>query len=319
MEEQLKTHLNKLTGIRPYRNCWNLDALEEAAAYIENEFRSYGLKTDRQSWTARSNSYDNVITKYRPDKEQRLVIGANYDVFGNQSGADDNTSGVAGLLVLAEQIMATKPDLPYGIDFVAYCLEEPPFFGTADMGSYQHAQLLFNSKTPVIGMICLDMIGYFSTEPNSQNYPVPELAEQYPSIGNFIALIGHSDYSSFNKEIYRGMKQENRLNIESLEFSSNKGLAGLSDHRNYWLFGYPAIMINDTASYRNPNYHKKTDTPETLNYEIMEYVIQAVLKNISSPINVEATIAEKHPLHNEKTKQQAKLSCIKRFFKKLFG
>lgn len=318
MKDQLYLHLNQLTGIRPYRNYWNLDALEHAASYIEKEFKTYGLAVNRQKWTARGNPYSNVIGKYLPEKKERLIVGAHYDVFGNQSGADDNTSGVAGLLVLAAQISKSKPNLPYGIDFVAYCLEEPPFFGTTDMGSYQHAHLLFKTRTPVVGMICLDMIGYFSDAPNSQEYPVPELAKQFPSVGNFIAIIGHSKHKRFAQSVVNVMKASNNpIKIQSLNFSSEKGLAGLSDHRNYWFFGYPAVMINDTASYRNPNYHQKSDVVKTLDLEKMNAVVEAVLYRLTTPFNSAAIVSNHGKLPQPSSKKSVSfMERIKRLLQK---
>ena len=290
MEKELLKHLEFLTGIRPFRNSRNLESLKIASDYIQAEFEAYGLTIQHQKWNYGKFEYTNIIASYNPGKEKRLIAGAHYDVYDNQSGADDNTSGVAGMLQLAKKTMATQPELPYGIDFVAYCLEEPPHFGTKNMGSYVHAESLNKTNADVVGMICLDMIGYFSDEPDSQHYPMPELSKRFPTVGNYIAVIGLQDHAAFSKQVSDSMKAAGTIDLHMINFPSIDGLAGLSDHRNYWHFGYDAVMINNTAKFRNPNYHKVTDTVDTLDLEKMGAVIEAVFKTICTPIVQSARI-----------------------------
>ncbi len=284
MENDLLRHLEFLTSIRPFRNWTNRESLEVVVTYIAKEFNSYGLETSEQTWSYGKFEFKNSIAKYRPELTKRLIIGAHYDVCGSQPGADDNGSGVAGMLVLAKMIADQAPDLPYGIDFVSYCLEEPPHFATVNMGSYIHAKSLFDSKTPVIGMICLDMIGYFSDEEGSQSYPEAFSGLKLPTTGNYIAVIGLKEYAAFSTEIFDRMKAAETIPVQLVNFPNNEGLAGLSDHRNYWLFGFPALMINDTAILRNPNYHKPSDTIETLDLSKMAAVIEALFQAIFLPI-----------------------------------
>src|SRR5207342_1395907 len=139
-----------------------------------------------------SHLYSNIIASYNPKATKRLIVGAHYDVCGNQPGADDNASAVAGLLETARLLGENKPEIDYQIDLVAYCLEEPPFFSTQHMGSFVHAKSLHENKIDVIGMICYEMIGYFSDQPNSQPFPAPELAKIFPSTANFIIVVGIS-------------------------------------------------------------------------------------------------------------------------------
>lgn len=122
-------------------------------------------------------------------------------------------------------------------------------------------------------MICYEMIGYFSDEPNSQTYPSADLAAIYPSTADFIAVVGIQEHSEFNHQIYRFMKQNDNLKTEVVYFPSRDGLAGMSDQRNYWEFGYQALMINDSSFIRNPHYHQSTDTIETLDFDKMTEVI----------------------------------------------
>jgi hypothetical protein len=265
-----------LTSLRPYRNFANVRSLEKAADYIQGEFEKTGATPATQEWVAWSHEYKNICISYDPEKTRRLVIGAHYDVAGEQPGADDNASGVAGLLELARLIFEQRPVVGHRIDFVAYCLEEPPFFASELMGSYIHASSLYQNKTDVLGMIGLEMIGYFSDEPFSQQYPAPGLAEKYPHTANFIAVVGIAPYAGFNNEIHRLMASRSKIDVQVVSFPAGDSLAGLSDHRNYWKFGYPALMINDTSFVRNPNYHQKSDTIETLDFEKMAEVVNSL-------------------------------------------
>lgn len=126
---------------------------------------------------------------------------------------------------------------------MAFALEEPPFFRSRFMGSYVYAKSLSEKKATIDGMICLEMIGYFSDKIGSQYFPSPFLRWFYPDKGNFITLFSI---------------------IPGIDFS---------DHWSFYEFGYPALMVTDTGFYRNPNYHEISDTPETLDYERMVKVV----------------------------------------------
>lgn len=272
-KDRLYQDVRFLTEIRPYRNYLNLDSLEKVCSYIKNAFADAGLTVEYQKWGAEGREYTNVIATYNKCEGKRLVVGAHYDVCGDQPGADDNASAVAGLLETARLIGSNKPEIDYQVDFVAYCLEEPPFFGTQSMGSFVHAKSLFNNNIDVLGMICFEMIGYFSDQPNSQNFPSSELAEIYPTVGDFIIVVGIEAYDDFNQKVKTRMSENAKIDVQVISFPSDDGLAGLSDQRNYWHFGYQALMINDTSFARNPNYHSQSDTIETLNFEKMTEVI----------------------------------------------
>lgn len=264
-----------LTGITPHRNHANLKSLEQAYRYIWTELEAAGYTPEMQTWAVRGHEYHNVIAKFRPDLERRLVVGAHYDVCFTTPGADDNASAVAGLLETARLIAEINPNLNFGIDFVAYSLEEPPHFGSESMGSYVHAQSLHEAGTNVVGMICYEMIGYFSDEPGSQQYPHPDLARLYPSTGNFIVVVGIEEHKAFNEAIYQGMRQAETIPTEVIHFPGPGGLASMSDHMNYWTFGFPALMINNTSFLRNPHYHEPTDTIDTLDFDRMAGVVDA--------------------------------------------
>lgn len=279
--ERLYNDVAFLTALQPARNYQNLSSLEQAAQYIEAAFSKAGATPEIQTWQAAGNTYKNIIASYNAHHTKRLVVGAHYDVCGDQPGADDNASAVAGLLELARLVFEQQPSLDYRIDFVAYCLEEPPFFATSSMGSFIHAQSLYNSQVEVIGMICLEMIGYFSDAPESQPFPSPNLAKLYPHTANFIIVVGTETHADFNKKIHQLMAEDSAIDVQVINFATGEGLAGLSDQRSYWKFGYPALMINDTSFIRNPYYHTKGDTIDTLDFSKMTAVIDSTYRAIT--------------------------------------
>lgn len=277
---QINTHLIKLTKTAEYRHFMNVNQLNETASYIFSEFSKHSDSVDYQLFNVNKNEYKNVICSFGTDHTQRVIIGAHYDVCGNQEGADDNASGVAGLLELARLLKNSK--LPFRLDLVAYSLEEPPFFRTKSMGSYVHAQYLKNNQIPVIGMISVEMIGYFSEQKNSQDYPISLMKLKYGSRGNFITLVRKSSHGSFVKQFCKAYKKTKQITTK--KFTAPQSLTGIdfSDHLNYWNFGFDALMITDTSFYRNKNYHQESDTMETLNIPMMAKVINGIYLTLIS-------------------------------------
>lgn len=273
--ENLKSTVKYLTTVKQPRNHTHPKSLKQCANYISQKLSSYGYKPDAQLFTVRKKNYYNVIATVGPNQGERLIIGAHYDVCGNQAGADDNASGIAGLLEIARFAMQHKDALPYRVDFVAYSLEEPPFFGTKNMGSYVHAKSLKDAGIAIKGMICLEMIGFFSEQKNSQSYPLAILNLFYPDTGDFITVASSFGNGSLSSQVTKNLKATD-MNVEV--FKAPSALPGIdfSDHRNYWHFGYPAVMVTDTAFYRNPHYHKQTDTMDTLNFTKMREVTKGL-------------------------------------------
>lgn len=279
-QERLYRHVEYLTSLTPARNHRNLASLKKSYTYIESELQKLGVQTERQTWAAGGEEYVNILASYNSGKSRRLVVGAHYDVDGEQPGADDNASAVAGLLETARMVFEAKPDIDYRIDFVAYSLEESPYFGTTSMGSYIHAESLHKAKADVLGMICYEMLGYFSDAPESQPFPTPELAALYPHTANFIIVVGIEPYKEFAAKVHRLMSKDSGIDVQVIVFPASEGLAGLSDQRNYWKFGYDALMINDTAFIRNPNYHQKSDTIDTLDFDKMTEVVTSAYRAV---------------------------------------
>jgi Zn-dependent M28 family amino/carboxypeptidase len=183
----IKRNLESIINTSDYRNHKNVSVLDTVAERIKKEFQLYSNKVSTQVYKVDGSGYKNIIASFGPEKAERIIIGAHYDVSHEQDGADDNASGVAGVLELA-RLLKDQP-LKYRIDLVAFSLEEPPFFHTKNMGSYVHAKSLHDSNVKVKGMISLEMIGYFSDEKNSQTYPVGMMKWFYGDKGNFITIV----------------------------------------------------------------------------------------------------------------------------------
>lgn len=198
-------------------------------------------------------------------------------------GADDNASGVAGLLELARLIKGQPFDST--VRFVFFTLEEPPTFRSKFMGSYIYAKSIKEKNETIIGLICLEMIGYFTDKPESQLFPLSLFRWLYTDRGNFIAFVSNFHSKNFLTKVKEGFKKGTVLPVESIStFSIIPGI-DFSDHRSFWQFGYDAIMVTDTAFYRNPYYHGAGDTPETLDFKRMTEVVlglKAAIENIAA-------------------------------------
>ena len=243
-----------------------------AIEYIAAHLRAAGGRVELQPITTRTGLYQNVVAHFGPEQGTRYVVGAHFDSCGFTPGADDNASGVAGLLELAG-LLGREKSLPAHFELVAYNLEEPPFFGGPQMGSAVHARSLKAAHVPVALMLSLEMIGCFRDEIGSQSYPMPLLSLLYPSRGDFIAIVGRWNQRSVVGGFKRACFGTTPLPVVSIAAPSFIPAIDFSDHRNYWNEGYPALMVTDTAFLRNPRYHQPADTPDTLDYRRMAEVV----------------------------------------------
>lgn len=276
-KERLIRHVESLAAIQPPRNPENRESLDRTSEYIFRRWEEAGLSPRFQDFQVRGLKYRNVLVNYGPLHGPRLVLGAHYDVCGDTPGADDDASGVAAILELGRLLATQKPKLPFGIEMAAYTLEEPPFFGTSDMGSHHHARLLSETGVKVKLMLNLEMIGYFSDEPGSQEVPHGQEGI-YPSVGNFVLVVGAGGDPALTGKVQDELARNCECPVQSIHFPYTDGLAGMSDQSNFWKFGFPALMVSDSNFYRNPHYHKPSDLPETLDYTRMTQVVDALYR-----------------------------------------
>ncbi|MDO7851882.1 M28 family peptidase [Hymenobacter convexus] len=277
---RLRQHLQVLTGTPQPRNYQHPAVLDSVAAYLSRQLRATGAHDiGEQSYAVRGQTYRNVLASFGPADGPRLIIGAHYDVCGEQPGADDNGTGVAALLELA-RLLGQQPALPYRIDLVAYTLEEPPFFRTTNMGSYVHAAALKAAGVPVRGMVALEMLGYYDDRRGTQHYPIAPLKFIYGSRGNYVTVAQKFGNGRFGRRFARQYWQVARLPVK--RFKAPAWLPGIdfSDHLNYWKFGFPAVLLTDTAFYRNRSYHETTDTLARLDMRRLGLAVDALLATV---------------------------------------
>ena len=277
----LEHHVTQLTESFSPRDAKNPDNLDLTAVYISEQFRQFGIPVKEQVYQVPEEPtqamFKNIIATLGPETEEIIVIGAHYDSVEGSIGADDNASGVAGLIELAR--LLSKVQLTTQVQLVAFTLEEPPFFNTEHMGSEVFAKSLAEAGKDVRLMICLEMIGYFSDEPHSQQFPFAWMSLFYPTKGNFIAIVDQL----MSNESQKMKKVMNRvMSIEAYSVNAPKSFPGVtfSDHRSFWAYDYPAVMVTDTAFYRNPHYHKPGDTLDTLDFDKMAEVVYGVYRYV---------------------------------------
>jgi peptidase M28-like protein len=276
LSRRLREHVTAIAS-KPH----NIDLpadLEAAASYIEATLIGLGYTPQRQEYTERGKAVRNIEVVIEPTEPkgdvETYVVGGHYDSVGFSPGANDNGTGTSATLELARLLHDLKPR-ETRLRLVFWVNEEYPFGKTPRMGSYIHAKALQERGERVAGAISLETIGYFSDQPGSQKFPSPfDLI--YEDRGNFVAFVGLPGSRSF---VHRALNAFRR----HAAFPSIGGVApdfiagiGNSDHWSYHQFGYPSVMVTDTAPFRNPQYHRTTDLPDTVDYDSLARVTKGV-------------------------------------------
>lgn len=283
LTENLKRHVYKISHEIGIRDVWNYNGLVKAASYISEQFNSYGYDIEFQDYIVENKKVRNIIATKKGAKfpDEIVIVGAHYDSCANP-GADDNASGIAGLLELA-RLMADKRVIRT-VKFVAFVNEEPPFFKTKDMGSYVYAKDAKAKKENIKIFINLESIGYYTNKINSQRYPII-LGIFYPNRGNCISIISNMRSGSLAKKLKWAFNRYFNFPMElSIMFDFIGGI-DFSDHWQFWREGYAAVMVTDTAFFRNPYYHTDLDTWEKLDYEKMACVVEGLSYAIAELTN----------------------------------
>jgi Zn-dependent M28 family amino/carboxypeptidase len=269
VQQKLETHIHVLASKIGVRNIHRPEALEAAAQYIENSFQTLGLKTNAQRYVTSygQHSVRNVKTIIEGSESAgTIVVGAHYDTI-ECPGANDNGSGVAALIEIAAAMAKRKHVPKRTIRFVAFVNEEPPFFGSPDMRSWVYAQKLKESKENVLGMICLETMGYYSTARGSQQ--VPSIVGNFykNDVGNFVGFCGNPESQEFLKVLLHAFRRHCDFPSEGLAVPpSLLSDITLSDNSPFWDAGFSAVMVTDTVYLRYKHYHEKSDTADKLNF-----------------------------------------------------
>ena len=241
------------------------EALERSAAWLTGRLTTLGYTVKEEPFAVGERTVKNLIVEKQGTTQPRelIVIGAHYDSAPGTPGADDNASGVAVGLALAEYLRDKTPART--VRFVFFTNEEPPFFRTVSMGSEVNARAARARGDDVKAMLALETMGYFTDEPDTQHYPWP-FSAFYPSTGNFIAFVGDTESRDLARECVEVFRKKAKLPSEGAAIPAFIEGADWSDHGPYWRQGYRAIMVTDTAPFRNPHYHHATDLPGTVDF-----------------------------------------------------
>jgi Zn-dependent M28 family amino/carboxypeptidase len=268
LTRELREHVTVLCDTIGPRAMFRGDSLKQTADYISSQLEREGWTVRRLGYTVSGVTCENLEVERRgtvhPD--EIVVIGAHYDSVIVTPGADDNASGVAALLALAKEFGKPNRAPQRTLRFVAFVNEEPIYFQSRLMGSRVYAQACKQRGDRIVAMLSLESIGYFSEKRGTQFYPSFWLGLFLPSRGNFLAFVGNKSSKALVADVTKAFKSSKTLPSESVALNDSVQGVGWSDHWSFWQEGYPALMVTDTATFRNPHYHQPTDKPETLNF-----------------------------------------------------
>jgi aminopeptidase YwaD len=242
-------------------------ALRETADYLHERFAAMGLTVARHPFPALDGRYENIVASLTGNDSDAapVIVAAHYDTVAGSPGADDNASALAVLLDVAGHLRGLGLRRP--VQFIAFCLEEHQL-----LGSRAHAAQLAAAGQSIAGAIVLECVGYASNAEGSQKSP-PGIPIDVPTTGNFLAVIGNERSEALTGSVARAMGQ--CLPIVPLIVPGNGERlpdTRRSDHTAFWEQGFPAVMLTDTADFRNPHYHQPTDRLDTLDLHFMASV-----------------------------------------------
>jgi Zn-dependent M28 family amino/carboxypeptidase len=293
LREELRANVQKLAGEIGERNMWHYAPLNAAAAFIEDSFSRAGLQTRRDSYEIRGQACHNIEAEIPGNRPEIIVIGAHYDSVFGSPGANDNGSGTAAVLALAQRFAARERERsPPGrapnktLRFVAFVNEEPPYFLSGEMGSQVYARRCKERGDKISAMISLETIGYFSDVPHSQTYPSPGLGLFYPKVGNFIGFVSNVPSRGLLRRVIALFRKNAKIPSEGASLPAFIPGVSWSDQWSFWQQGYPAIMVTDTAPFRYPYYHSSDDTPDKLDYNRFTLVVSGMEKVIQELANL---------------------------------
>ena len=283
ISSNLRRHVAFLAGQIGQRNLdqpKNYKALQQAAQYVEETFQAQGFQVSPQEYREGPNVVKNLAVEVPGGAlaQEIIVVGAHYDTFPESPGADDNASGVATLLELAPLLRTAH--LARTVRLVAFVNEEPPYFQTGEMGSWVYAKRAHGQRENIVGAISIESVGIYSDAAGSQHYP-PVFNLLYPSTGNFICFVGNLASRTMVRKAIRAFRQTTGFPSEGAAAPGWISGVGWSDQWSFWQEGYPAIMITDTAPFRNQNYHQRADTPEKLDYDRTARVLFGISRVIT--------------------------------------
>jgi hypothetical protein len=282
--ERLQQHLSMLTVTIGERSIYRPGNLEKARLYIESFHRDLGLKVESQMYRYGDLEVGNVVAQIDlAESPSRLfLLGAHYDSVAGTVGADDNAAAIAVQLEVARALrdLVGRSNSDVSVKIVSFVLEEPPTFATRHMGSKVYARKARKDREKIDGMICLEMVGYFCDQPGCQSYPFPLMFMNYPKEGNFIGIVGNSNSRDLTRSLEQAFRRNPGLPVVTLTVPLNGWIlpsVRLSDHSAFWDESFKAVMVTDSAFYRNPHYHLSSDTMDKLDFRRMAELVASLL------------------------------------------
>ena len=284
LRADLERHVRFLSQTIGVRSDETFTNVYRAAAYIERNLQQLGYQVVSQEFSAYNRSYRNLeATLPGTTRPQEVVIlGAHYDTAPDAPGADDNASGVAGVLELARAFAQARQSRT--VRFVFFPNEEPPSFPTANMGSRHYATAARARNEQITAMLSIESIGYYDVEKGSQRYPFP-LNLAYPDVGDFIGFVSNLKSGSLVRRAIQAFRAHGTVPTQGAAAPAWVPGVWWSDHWSFWREGYRAIMITDTAPYRNPFYHTPEDTADKLDYDRMARVVDGLTHVVRAVAN----------------------------------
>jgi hypothetical protein len=284
-ELQVRAHVTMLAKTIGERNTRNPKQLHDAADYLETTLRADGFTVHRHPYSVDDVTCDTLDADLAGTEAPRelVVVGAHYDSAEYAPGADDNASGSAAVLALAHTFKGHP--LRRTVRFALFVNEEPPYFGGETMGSAVYAREIRARGDDVVAMVSLESIGYFDFKAGSQHYPAGVLGLLYPNRGDFVAFVGDLHSRALVRDAIRVFRATAHVASEGGALPAALPGVDWSDHKAFRDVGYPAMMLTDTAPFRNPNYHKFSDTLETIDYSELARVtagVEDLVKTLAS-------------------------------------
>ena len=262
------------------------DNRQKALDYIERSLNQAGWETTRLPFEQGINlvaKYPNLSTAADPGDRPQILLGAHYDTVPNSPGADDNATGIAVLLEIARQWGAHPITQPPILAF--FDLEEAGLLGSVALANDPE------QRDRIDGAIILDMVGYTCTAPGCQTYPdlsaLGPIAESLPDQGNFLAAIGDRRQPLLDSFASPPALADLRLPPLLPISVPNSVLPDLarSDHAAFWNVDITAVLLTDTANFRNPHYHQPSDRPDTLDRAFLDGSAQHILYALYALLN----------------------------------
>lgn len=293
LRDRLRGHVEALAARIGARSTSAPAGLARAEAYVRGELAGAGYEVSDEGFRADGMTCRNFIAERAGTtrRSEVVLIGAHYDGVLDKPAANDNASGTAALIELARAL--ARVQTPRTVRFVAFTNEEPHHFQTESMGSLVNARRARARRDDVVAMVSLETVGYYDTRAGSQRYP-PPLSLFYPDRGDFIAFVGSTEMAPLVRHALATFRARARFPSEGTALSARTPGVGWSDHWSYWQVGYPAIMVTDSAPYRDPNYHTMRDTIDKLDFDRMTRVVAGLV-----PVVVDLATVERGALSRE--------------------